>query len=339
MRLFRKKKDKENNDVVSETADTAVREKGGVNDNQDVNQGIFQKLRSGLKKTHDKLTSGLHSVLPVGKSLDDDIIEEIEEQLYLADIGPRTVMRMCEALEDAYRKGEIENTDEVIPFLKNMIKKDLTKWDNELHLPDNSLAVILVVGVNGSGKTTSIGKLAHKFKNNGKNVLLAACDTFRAAAGEQLNIWADWTQSEIVVNDSADPAAVVFDAMDKALSKNYDVLIVDTAGRVHTKKNLMSELQKIQRVITKKLPDAPHEILMVLDANTGQNGLSQAVKFSEYIDLTGIILAKLDGTARGGIVFGMRDQIDIPVKFVGVGQQAEDLAIFDSDKFVEALFD
>ncbi len=301
--------------------------------------GIMKGLRSGLKKTHDRIAGGLQSVLAMGRKLDDTIIEEVEEQLYQADIGPRTVVRLCERLTDAYRKGSVRNTDDVIPFLQEQIKEDLTGWDTELNLPGSGPAVILVVGVNGSGKTTTIGKLAHRFRMEGKDVLLAACDTFRAAAGEQLNIWSEWSGADIVRNESADPAAVAFDAMDRAISREYDVLIVDTAGRVHTRKNLMSELEKIRRIIARKLPGAPHEILLVLDANTGQNGISQAQKFHECIGLTGIVLAKLDGTAKGGIVFGMRDQIDIPVKFVGLGQEPEDLTGFDAEKFVEALFE
>ncbi len=330
MRIFRRRKKDDSPQAGSGgDADTAVAE----------SKGLVEGLRSGLKKTHDKITGGLKSVLKGGGNLDEELIEQVEEQLYLADMGPRTVLRLCDQLREAYKGGEIAETGEVIPFLKERIKADLARWDTALKLPENPPAVILVVGVNGSGKTTTIGKLAHRFRKEGKSVLLAACDTFRAGAGEQLKIWAEWTRSEIVKNESADPAAVAFDAMGKAVSQEYDVLIVDTAGRVHTRKNLMSELQKIQRVVSKKLPDAPHETIMVLDANTGQNGISQAMKFSECLELTGLVLAKLDGTARGGIVFGMRDQIDIPVKFVGIGQEPEDLACFDPEKFVDALFE
>ncbi|MFW6456859.1 MAG: signal recognition particle-docking protein FtsY, partial [Planctomycetota bacterium] len=242
------------------------------------------------------------------------------------------------ALRDAYKNGEIEDAGEVLPFLKDKIKEDLEHWDTDLHLPEDELGVILVAGVNGSGKTTSIGKLSHKFEREGKEVLLAASDTFRAAAVEQLNIWARDTGADIVKNETADPAAVAFDAIDKATSGDYDVLIIDTAGRVHTRQNLMDELAKISRVVSKKLPEAPHETLLVLDATTGQNGISQAIKFDETLDVSGLILAKLDGTAKGGIVFGMRDQIDIPVKFIGVGQQKTDLAPFEPDDFVDALF-
>jgi len=300
---------------------------------------LFGRLRSGLQKTHDKVTGGLRSVLGIGRKLDEETIEKIEEQLYLADIGPRMVMRMCEQLREACRKGEIVNSDQVLPFLKERIKEELRVWDTSLHLPRESIGVILVAGVNGSGKTTTIGKLAHSFRKQGKKVLLAASDTFRAGAVEQLRIWAEWAGADIVKNESADPAAVCFDACEKALAGHYDILIIDTAGRVHTRRNLMSELQKICRVTTKRVPGAPHETLMVLDATTGQNALSQALRFNEAINITGLVLAKLDGTAKGGMVFGMRDQIDIPVKFVGMGQNADDLAPFDPDRFVDALFE
>lgn len=305
---------------------------------EEESKGFFGRLKAGLQKTHDRITGGLRSILTVGRSLDEELIEEVEEQLYVADVGPRAVMRLCDALRDAYKSGEIDQAEEVLPFLKNEIKEDLEDWDTELHLPKDELAVILVAGVNGSGKTTSIGKLSHKFEQEGKKVLLAACDTFRAAAVEQLNIWAEDTNADIVKNESADPAAVAFDAIDKATSGDHDVLIIDTAGRVHTRQNLMEELAKISRVVSKKIPEAPHETLLVLDATTGQNGISQAIKFDETLDVTGLILAKLDGTAKGGIVFGMRDQIDIPVKFVGIGQQKTDLAPFAPDEYVEALF-
>ncbi len=333
MRLFGNKK-KEKNGYSQIGPPTGTVSSADPNEN-----GMLGRLRSGLRKTHDKITGGLQSVLKPGARLDEDTLEQIEEQLYLADIGPRTVERICSQLHEACRDGELADAGGVIPFLKERIKADLRPWETGLKLPAQPPAVLLVAGVNGSGKTTTIGKMAMRFQKEGKSVLLAACDTFRAAAGEQLEIWAEWTGADIVKNESADPASVAFDAMDKALSRNYDVLIIDTAGRVHTRENLMSELSKIQRVVSKKLPEAPHETLMVLDANTGQNGLSQAVRFNEYLELTGLVLAKLDGTARGGIVFGMRDQIDVPVKFVGIGQQPEDLAPFDPDKFVDAMFE
>ena len=302
-------------------------------------RGLLARLRSGLKKSHDKLTGGLRVILAAGRKLDDELVDEIEEQLYLADIGPRTVMRLCEQMRTSYKSGELVEAGDVIPFLKARIKEDLSQWDVGLHLPDKPPAVILMAGVNGSGKTTSIGKLANAFVASGNRVLLAACDTFRAAAVEQLTVWSEWVGADIVKNESADPAAVAFDGVERAISGGYDVLIVDTAGRVHTRRNLMGELQKTVRVLGKKIPGAPHETLMVLDATTGQNAISQALKFNEAIGLTGIVLAKLDGTAKGGIVFGMRDQIDIPVKLVGLGQQPGDIAPFNPARFVDELFE
>ena len=302
-------------------------------------RGLLARLKSGLKKTHDKVTGGLRAVLAVGRNLDDELLSKIEEQLYLADVGPKAAMRLSEGLRQAYKSGEIRRPDQVLPYLKNHIKRELAGWDTSLHLPQEGVGVILFVGVNGCGKTTSIGKLAHMFREEGRRVLLAASDTFRAAAAEQLEIWARWAGADIVKNESADPAAVAFDAAAKAQAGGYDVLIIDTAGRVHTRRNLMTELQKVRRVVANKIPGAVHETLMVLDATTGQNGISQALRFHEAVELTGIVLTKLDGTAKGGIVIGMRDQIDIPVKFIGVGQKPADLAVFDPAVFVDALFD
>jgi len=301
--------------------------------------GLLSRFKAGLRKTHDRIASSLRAVLTVGRKLDEELIKELEEQLYVADVGPRTVTRLCDGIMQAYKQGEIKQAEEVVAYLRAQIKENLRQWDTTLHLPQEGVGVVLVAGVNGSGKTTSIGKLAYRLHGQGKKVLLAASDTFRAGAVEQLSIWAGWAGADIVKNESADPAAVAFDAADKALAGGYDALIIDTAGRVHTRRNLMTELEKIQRVIAKKIPGAPHETLIVLDATTGQNAISQALRFNEALNLTGIILAKLDGTAKGGIVFGMRDQIDIPVKLVGIGQNPEDLAPFDADKFVDALFE
>ncbi len=321
--------------------DTSSENRGpeGTRPRQQPAGGLLATLKSRLKRTHDRFAGGLRAVLTIGRKLDEGLITEIEEKLYVADVGPRTVIRLCEGLRESYKSGTISEAPQVTAYLKEQIKEDLRQWDTALHLPEQGPAVILVAGVNGSGKTTTIGKLAHRFHHEGKKVLLAAADTFRAAAVQQLSIWAEWAKADIVKNESADPAAVAFDATDKAVAGRYDVLIIDTAGRVHTRRNLMTELQKISRVVARKIPGAPHETLMVLDATTGQNAISQALRFHEAINLTGIVLAKLDGTAKGGIVFGMRDQIDIPVKFVGLGQQPEDLIAFDPDSFVDALFE
>ena len=300
---------------------------------------LFGKLRSGLAKTRQKVTGGLLGVLAIRRPLDDEVIEQIEEQLYVADVGPKAVGRQCEELRRAHKDGRIEPSAEVAGFLADLIKDELRHWDTDLHLPDAGPGVIMIAGVNGSGKTTSIAKLAHRYVGQGKRVLLAASDTFRAAAVEQLCIWAERVGADVVKNESADPAAVAFDAAEKALANDYDVLIIDTAGRLHTRSNLMMELAKVRRVVAGKIPDAPHETLLVLDATTGQNAVSQALRFHEHIPLTGLVLAKLDGTAKGGIVFGMRDQIDLPVKFIGIGERADDLMQFDADRFVDALFE
>jgi len=305
---------------------------------EDARAGLLGRLRKGLQKTRSKVAGGLRSVLTLGRSLDEDVLAQLEEQLYVADVGPRAVMRYCEALRQAWKEGRIGRTDQVMEFLAGLMTEELGHWDTALRLPAEGPGVIMVAGVNGSGKTTSIAKLAHRFVGQGRRVLLAASDTFRAAAVEQLSIWAERIGADIVRNESADPAAVAFDAADKALASGYDVLIIDTAGRLHTRRNLMMELQKIRRVVAGKIPGAPHETLMVLDATTGQNAVSQAIRFHESIELTGIILAKLDGTAKGGVVLGMRDQIDIPVKFIGIGEQLDDLVEFDAARFVEALF-
>lgn len=301
--------------------------------------GWFARLRSGLRKTHDRLAQGLKAVLTMGRKLDDETIEEIEEILFTADMGPGAVTRLCTRLREAYRAGEITDAGQVTAFLKQEIKNDLSHWDLSLNFAETGPTVIMVAGVNGTGKTTSIAKLAYMFTRQGKKVLLAASDTFRAAAVAQLAIWAERVGAGIIRNDSADPAAVAYDAAEHAVARGFDILIVDTAGRLHTKKNLMQELEKISRVLDRKIPGAPHEVLMVLDATTGQNAISQAISFNEAIRVSGIILAKLDGTAKGGVVFGMREKIDIPVKFIGVGERMEDLAPFDPEKFVDALFD
>ncbi len=302
-------------------------------------KGVLGTLRAGLQKTRSKMAGGLRAVLSLHRSLDEDLLAEIEEQLYVADLGPKAVMRFCEQLRAAHEEGAVREPDEVLDFLKRMMKDQLSDWDTGLRLAQDGTTVVMVAGVNGSGKTTTIAKLAHRLLQDGHRVLLAASDTFRAAAVEQLEVWAGRVGVDIVKNESADAAAVAFDAVEKALAREYDVLIIDTAGRLHTRRNLMMELQKISRVVGKKLPGAPHETLMVLDATTGQNAISQAIKFNEGISLTGIVMAKLDGTAKGGVIFGIKDQVDIPVKFIGLGEKVDDLVPFDADAFVDAIFD
>ncbi|MBN2588228.1 MAG: signal recognition particle-docking protein FtsY [Sedimentisphaerales bacterium] len=318
--------------------------------------GFFSKtanyLKDRLGKTRDKIASSLSSVLTLGRKIDEDLLDELEETLISDDIGVETTLKLVSELREAYKKKQIATTDDIIPFLKEHIKSSLgsrrsaspgdhesrdTRYD--LRMAQSGPTVILVAGVNGTGKTTSIAKLAYILNKNGKKVLLAACDTFRAAAVEQLSIWADRIGVQIVKHKTgSDPAAVAFDACDAALARNVDILILDTAGRLHTQKDLMMQLTKIHDVAARKIPGAPHEVLLVLDATTGQNAISQAKLFREATNVTGIVLAKLDGTARGGIVIAIKDQLDIPVKFVGLGEKLEDIAEFDPENFVEALF-
>jgi len=305
--------------------------------------GIFTKtaefFKDRLEKTRDKISSSLSSVLTLGRNIDENLLDQLEETLIRDDIGLETTDKLISDLRTAFRTSQIATTDDIIPFLKEHIKSYWPHRDRQLRLAQTGPTVILVAGVNGSGKTTSIAKLAHILSLNNKMVLLAACDTFRAAAVEQLSIWAERIGVQLVKHGSgSDPAAVAFDACEAAVARNADFLILDTGGRLHTQKNLMNQLTKIRDVIRRKIPAAPNEVLLVLDATTGQNAIAQAKMFTETIDVTGIFLAKLDGTARGGIVIAIKDQLDIPVKFVGLGEKPQDIAEFDPDMFVEALF-
>jgi len=305
--------------------------------------GFFSKttdyIKERLGKTRSKITSSLNTVLSLGRKIDDELLDELEETLIRDDIGVETTDKLITDLRDAYKKRQIAQTDDVIPFLKEHIKDYWPHRDRQLRTAASGPTVILVAGVNGTGKTTSIAKLAYTLSRNERSVIVAACDTFRAAAVEQLSIWADRIGVQIVKHQSgADPAAVAYDACEAALARQADFLVLDTAGRLHTQKDLMRELTKIRDVVAKKITDAPHEVLLVLDATTGQNAISQAKLFTEAIDVTGIFLAKLDGTARGGIVIGIKDQLDIPVKFVGLGEHPEAIAEFDPESFVDALF-
>lgn len=305
--------------------------------------GIFTKtagyFKDRLSRTRDKITSSLSSVLTLGRNIDETLLDELEETLLSDDIGVETTDKLVSGLRDAYRNRQIATTDEILPFLKEHIKSYWPDRDRQLHIASAPPTVILVAGVNGTGKTTSIAKLAHIFTQNNKTVLLAACDTFRAAAVEQLTIWAERIGVQIVKHKTgSDPAAVAFDACEAAVARGMDILILDTAGRLHTKKDLMQQLIKIRDIVARKIPGAPHEVLLVLDATTGQNAIIQAKIFTEAINVTGIFLAKLDGTARGGIVIAIKDQLDIPVKFVGLGEKPEDIAEFNPETFVEALF-
>ncbi len=299
----------------------------------------LDKLKTGLKKSREKISNSLMTVLTLGRRIDEDLLDELEERLISDDLGVDTTMHIIEELRKAWKEKKIENAEDVIPFLKKELISYWPQRDRELIFADAPPTVILVTGVNGCGKTTSIGKLAAMLSSQGKKVVLAACDTFRAAAVDQLTIWSERTGVQIVKHQQgSDPAAVAYDACDAVLSRNADVLLVDTAGRLHTQENLMRELTKIRNVIAKKIPGAPHEVILVLDATTGQNAINQATMFKGAVDLTGIILAKLDGTAKGGIVIAIRNKINVPVKYVGIGEKVEDLEPFDPDMFVEALF-
>jgi len=299
----------------------------------------LDKLKNGLQRSREKINNSLKSVLTLGRKIDEDLLDELEEKLISDDLGVETTLQIVEDLRKAWNDKKISTADEIIPFLKQELINYWPHRDRQLHFADAPPTVILVTGVNGSGKTTSIGKLAALLSRQGKKVVLAACDTFRAAAVEQLGVWSGRAGVQIIKHQQgSDPAAVAFDACEAAVARNADVLLVDTAGRLHTQDNLMRELTKIRNVISRKIPDAPHEVILVLDATTGQNAVNQAKTFKEAVDLTGIMLAKLDGTAKGGIVIAIRNQINIPVKFVGLGEQIDDIEPFVPETFVEALF-
>lgn len=301
--------------------------------------GLFDRFKQALGKTRDKVVNSFKSVLPIGRKIDESILEDVYDTMLQDDFGPATAQHLVEAVRQAWKKGEIHESQEIIAFLKQHI---VAKWppaDRQLAKAENGPTVILVAGINGSGKTTSVAKLANHLKQQGKKVILAACDTYRAAAVLQLTEWSRRCGVEIVKHQQdADPGAVAYDACEAAVARHADILLVDTAGRLHTQDNLMRELNKIQRVVEKKIPGAPHEVLLVLDATIGQNAVNQARSFSEHVNVSGIILAKLDGSAKGGIVVGIREQLDVPVKFVGVGEQIGDIEPFDPGSFVEALF-
>ena len=299
---------------------------------------VVQHLARGLTRTRERFTAGLKAML-TGRRIDADLLDELEERLIAADIGVAETLRIRRDLEAARDEGRIERGEQVLDFLKAEMKKYWPEADRSVHFADEGPTVILVAGINGSGKTTSIAKLAHQFKQDGKKVCLAAADTFRAAAVEQLSIWSDRIGVDIIKGQSgSDPAAVAYDACEAALARGADVLLVDTAGRLHTQDHLMRELTKIRDVVRRKMPGAPHEVLLVVDATTGQNAINQAKAFMAAIDVTGIFLAKLDGTAKGGIVVAIRNETGLPVKFVGLGEQPGDVEPFDPDSFVEALF-
>ncbi len=300
--------------------------------------GFFEKIKAGLTKTREALGSTLGGVFTGFSQIDDDFYDELEESLILADMGVQTTAEAVERLRKSVKEQHLKTPEEARAALKEILVQMLSVGDTALNV-QGSPSVVLVIGVNGVGKTTTIGKLATRYVNEGRNVLLVAADTFRAAAADQLEIWADRSGASIVrQNEGADPASVVFDGIRAAKARGADLILIDTAGRLHNKQNLMNELNKISRIVERELPDANREVLLVLDGTTGQNGLIQAKQFKEIAGVTAIALTKLDGTAKGGIVIAVADALQIPVKFVGVGEQAEDLMPFDAKNFVEALF-
>lgn len=297
---------------------------------------VFGKLLKGLRKTRDSLVGGLRRLVGRGP-LDADTLDQMEELLYTSDLGPAAIQLM-DAIREANRKGVLKDGEQVEPFVREKLLEMMGEASVPLRI-EHKPHVILVCGVNGSGKTTSIAKLAKLLKAEGHGVMLAACDTFRAAAVEQLTVWADRLDIRIVKRETgSDPSGLAFDAADAAVKEGLDVLIVDTAGRLHTQKNLMAELEKIHRVLGRRIEGAPHEVLLILDGTTGQNAITQAREFRESVEVTSLMVSKLDGTARGGAIVSIREQLGLPVRFIGVGEGADDIERFDPGSFVDALF-
>lgn len=301
--------------------------------------GLFNRLKESLAKTRQSLVGKIESLITARRVIDESLYEELEETLIEADVGVDTAVELIESLRQRVKEQRVKEPEQLKPLLQELIQETLGEQETSLNRGGPPM-VILVVGVNGVGKTTTIGKLAHYYKSRGERVILAAGDTFRAAAIDQLEIWGQRVGVDVIKHkEGADPAAVAYDALQAARARKADVLICDTAGRLHTKINLMEELKKIGRVLSRELPGAPHEVLLVLDATTGQNAISQARLFGEATGVTGIVLTKLDGSAKGGVIIGIRQALDIPVKFIGIGESVDDLRPFDAREFVAALFD
>ncbi len=299
--------------------------------------GFFEKLKQGLKKTRDSFAGAISGIAASFTKIDEELFEEIEETLIMADVGVDTALKVVENLRAAIKRDRVTDPAQVKSYLKDALYEILA-GDTALQLPTKP-TILLVIGVNGVGKTTTIGKIAADLRGKGNKVLLAAADTFRAAAIDQLQVWGQRAGCDVIAHqEGSDPAAVVFDAVQAAKARNADVLICDTAGRLHNKKNLMAELEKIGRVIDREAAGCKKETFLVLDATTGQNGVNQAKQFMEVTDLTGIVLTKLDGTAKGGVVVAIKDQLGLPVRYIGVGEQVDDLQPFDAREFIEALF-
>lgn len=302
--------------------------------------GFFNKIKEGLAKTKEAFNGKIDNVLKTFRKVDEELLEELEEALISADVGVSTSVEIIDRLRDEAKSRHINDADELKEVLKEIITDMMCGGNDEEEQPHGEMQVILVIGVNGVGKTTSIGKLAYKLKAEGKKVMLAAADTFRAAAIDQLKVWAQRCDTELICqSEGSDPAAVVYDAMQAARQRNADVLIIDTAGRLHNKKNLMEELRKIMKVAEREAPHAKRDVYLVLDATTGQNALSQAKLFGEVADITGIILTKIDGTAKGGVVIAITNEQSIPVKYLGCGEGIDNLQDFSAEQFAAALFD
>ena len=301
--------------------------------------GFFDRLKKGLTKTRENFTHNIERLIIGYADIDDELIDDLEETLLMADVGVKTTETLIAAVRKGIKQKEIRTPEDLIPFLEKEIVSILEAGENTFQMAENGPTVLLVVGTNGVGKTTTIGKLSAYYRRQGKSVLLAAADTFRAAAIDQLEIWGKRADAQVIKHgEGSDPAAVVFDAMQAAKARNIDIVIVDTAGRLQTKSNLMQELEKIYRVIGREIPGAPHETLLVLDAGTGQNAISQAELFTQAAPVTGVVLTKLDGTAKGGVTIGIKSQLSLPIKWIGVGEGIDDLRPFRAEDFVSALF-
>ncbi len=329
---------KETEETYNELNETADTSKNFEEENINNKKSFFEKIKSGLSKTRNNILNGVEQVLKNFKSVDEELFEELEEALIMADIGVNTSSEIINRVKEISKKEKIIDSLEIKQVIIRVISEMLESETDELEL--KSPAVILVIGVNGVGKTTTIGKLTYNFKRENKNVLIAAADTFRAAAIDQLQVWGDRTKTDVIKHqENSDPAAVVFDAVKAAKARKSDILICDTAGRLHNKKNLMEELKKISRVIEREYSDAAIETFLILDSTTGQNALQQAKLFKEAANITGIVMTKLDGTAKGGIVIAIKNELKIPVRYIGVGEGIEDLQKFDSKEFAKALFE
>ena len=360
--FFKRKKNENEKQVESEIVEEVEKENEDENISEDVNNtqnkedeekeiigeeneeelGFFEKLSKGLTKTREQFSSKLKNLFTANVKIDDDLYDELEEILISADIGMQSTIEIVDELKDKIKERSIKNADQIFPLLKEIMedKLDEKNLDNELLISHDKLSVILVIGVNGVGKTTTIGKLAHNLKKEGHKVTLAAADTFRAAAIEQLDSWAKESNTQMIAHkEGSDPSAVIFDAIQAAKANGSDVLICDTAGRLHNKKNLMNELEKINRTISTHANNANRENLLVLDATTGQNAISQLKEFKNVCDITGLILTKLDGTAKGGVIFPLQVELEVPVKYIGVGEGIDNLEKFDSKSFVKAMIE